>query len=1097
MEARAVSHPTVDVLRALGAGKLDDAAVEPVLAHLDTCADCQAQLTALSDDGFLAHLRAAHGRSTGVPAAKLPRVPTKVEIAASDILPELRNHPQYEVLRELGRGGMGVVYLARNKLMDREEVLKVVNQQLLGQHGAAERFLREIRSAAKLNHPNIVTAYTTLQAGDLLIFAMEYIVGDDLAKVVKAQGPLPVPNACFYIHQAALGLQHASEKGMIHRDIKPGNLMLAREGKKHIVKILDFGLAKATRERGTEHDLTGDNKMLGTPDYIAPEQALDATHADIRADIYSLGCSLYYLLTGRAPFKAKSLFELLQAHMSTTATPVHELRPDVPTALSAVVAKMMAKEPAQRYQTPADVAKALAPFVKGSAEALPAERAASGLDPWATVTATPDAKIGSGVETVSPGRRQETMVEKPAPLVQLSPDMARLGPSGTLGGRKLLIGAGIGVGVLLMLVLGTALVVGGVLMLRTKDGTIVLDRLPADAIVIEGESIILKQKEEGKDIEISVVPGKHKLQIKHPDFKIQTEEFTLAVRDKHSIHVKLERPEKAPNKAGRDEGGPPLAADALIREMLFVPVPKGTFWMGWASGKKESKQVTITEDFELAAYTVTQEQWQTVMKENPSYFSRQGKGSDKVAEVSDADLKRFPVESVSWDDVQKFLQKLNAGQTGRGWRYRLPKEAEWEYACRNAVQTKEECSFHFYFAKGTNDLSSNEANFVGNKPAGNGAKGKSLGRTTTVGSYGGNKLGLYDMHGNVWQLCDDLWDAAGSDRVIRGGSWNCIGLLCRAEIRGRNAPSYRGDGGLGFRLARVPSGEIKELPPQQKGTFWMGGGSYLDVAAKQLKFREPTDQVTIANDFELAAYTVTQGQWEAVIGINPSNFSRKGKGSEAVKDVTDADLKRFPVESVSWEDVQKFLQSLNEREKGKGWKYRLPTEAEWEYGCRGAATDRAECSFDFYLAKPTNDLSWGEANFASEFQVGNGTKGKSLGRPTMVGKYTANKLGLHDMHGNVLQWCEDLRKTGNRGISGRQLVRLRLGRPAWPGRKRLRLPAADAQLQRGLPPCPSSVRRQGIRQWPSATSQASQRSPLARSSRVPRRRTDCCTTCAA
>ncbi len=279
--------------------------------------------------------------------------------------PELRDHPQYEGLRELGRGGMGVVYLAKNKLMNRAEVLKVVNPQLFKQPGLEERFLREIRAAAQLRHPNIATAYAALQIGDLLVLAMEYVEGDNLAQVVKARGPLPVVNACYYVQQTALGLQHAFEKGMVHRDIKPSNLILAREGKKHIVKILDFGLAKATREKElTGYALTGTGQVLGTPDFMAPEQAEDAARADIRADIYSLGCTLYFLLTGRPPFQAKSLYGLLHAHAATPATPLDEVRKDVPAELAAVVAKMMAKDPAQRYQKPVGVAQALGPFVR-------------------------------------------------------------------------------------------------------------------------------------------------------------------------------------------------------------------------------------------------------------------------------------------------------------------------------------------------------------------------------------------------------------------------------------------------------------------------------------------------------------------------------------------------------------------------------------------------------------------------------------------------------------------------------------------------------------------------------------------------------------
>ena len=221
--------------------------------------------------------------------------------------------PGYEVLGELGRGGMGIVYLARNVLMDRREVLKVVNKELLDKPGVAERFLREIRSAAMLRHNNVVQAYSAIQAGELLLFAMEYVDGEGLDRVVQRQGPLPIPYACHYISQAALGLQHAHEHQMVHRDVKPQNLILSRQGKKHVVKVLDFGLAKAKREGEAVTELTGVGAMMGTPTYMAPEQAQDAASADIRADIYSLGCTLYFLLTGAPPFTGKSAFAILQA----------------------------------------------------------------------------------------------------------------------------------------------------------------------------------------------------------------------------------------------------------------------------------------------------------------------------------------------------------------------------------------------------------------------------------------------------------------------------------------------------------------------------------------------------------------------------------------------------------------------------------------------------------------------------------------------------------------------------------------------------------------------------------------------------------------
>src|SRR5438876_11157105 len=175
---------------------------------------------------------------------------------------------------------MGVVYKAEHLLMERPVALKVIGQRLIGDASAVERFRREVRSAARLTHPNIVTAYDAEQAGDTHFLVMEYVEGMSLDRWVTEHGPLPAAEACHYAHQAALGLQHAFEKGMVHRDIKPHNLILSREGKRPVVKILDFGLAKATREKGLELGLTGTGQMMGTPEYIAPEQALDAAKAD-------------------------------------------------------------------------------------------------------------------------------------------------------------------------------------------------------------------------------------------------------------------------------------------------------------------------------------------------------------------------------------------------------------------------------------------------------------------------------------------------------------------------------------------------------------------------------------------------------------------------------------------------------------------------------------------------------------------------------------------------------------------------------------------------------------------------------------------------
>jgi serine/threonine protein kinase len=311
-----------------------------------------------------------------------------------------------------------VVYLARNKQMDRLEVLKVVNRALLDRPGTVERFLREIRSAAALEHKNVVRAYACLQVGKLLALVMEYVEGEDLAHLVDRRGPLSISSACSSVIQAACGLQEAHNKGMVHRDIKPQNLLLSRKLKE--VMILDFGLAKVASEKAVEQGLTAAGKMLGTPGYVAPEQILDAAKADIRADIYSLGCTLYYLVRGHPPFDAPSLFVLLQAHQFLDARPLNEERPDVPPELAAVVAKMMAKEPAKRYQQPIEVAQALAPFIKPGgkksaagpspslSQRVAAEEAASAKDspvakdPKVRRASTPGATVGGKDERSAP-----------------------------------------------------------------------------------------------------------------------------------------------------------------------------------------------------------------------------------------------------------------------------------------------------------------------------------------------------------------------------------------------------------------------------------------------------------------------------------------------------------------------------------------------------------------------------------------------------------------------------------------------------------------------------------------------------------------------
>jgi formylglycine-generating enzyme required for sulfatase activity len=244
--------------------------------------------------------------------------------------------------------------------------------------------------------------------------------------------------------------------------------------------------------------------------------------------------------------------------------------------------------------------------------------------------------------------------------------------------------------------------------------------------------------------------------------------------------------------------------------MHFVNVPSGTFWKGGSGGKRSSDQVQATvqptvQSFQLGVYEVTQGQWQLLMEDNPSCFSRGKVGSDAVAKIPDAELYQNPVENVSWDDIKEFMKRLNYKEKNSRYTYRLPTEDEWEFACRGGATSQEDCSFDFYFEddKPSIDLAADKANFNGNFPLGNAPKMKSLGRPTKVGSYPANALGIYDMHGNVWEWCDDLYNG-GPNRVSRGGGWGNRAMHCRATTRNWNPPESR-DYDLGFRVARVPS----------------------------------------------------------------------------------------------------------------------------------------------------------------------------------------------------------------------------------------------------------------------------------------------------
>jgi eukaryotic-like serine/threonine-protein kinase len=282
----------------------------------------------------------------------------------------------YQILERLGEGGMGRVFKVRHLRLCKLVALKVIRPERVTDPVASARFLREIQAAARLAHSNVVLVFDTGEADGVPYYAMQYVPGTDLARLVKQRGPLPVAQACNYVSQAAHGLQHIHESGMVHRDIKPSNLMVtaappaadpaaSTRSAPDVVKICDLGQARLCEEAedGPRRPaLTQLGVVMGTADYMAPEQAVNSREADIRSDIYGLGCTLYFLLTGRPPYPGGTALEKLMRHQLEDPEPVERLRPDVPPGVAAVLRRMMARQPSERYQTPAEVAAALAPF---------------------------------------------------------------------------------------------------------------------------------------------------------------------------------------------------------------------------------------------------------------------------------------------------------------------------------------------------------------------------------------------------------------------------------------------------------------------------------------------------------------------------------------------------------------------------------------------------------------------------------------------------------------------------------------------------------------------------------------------------------------
>lgn len=606
----------------------------------------------------------------------------------------------YRILDLVGEGGMGRVYRALHTRLGREVALKVIRREKLANPLTVRRFRQEIQAVAQLSHPNVVMAFDADEAGGDHYLAMEFVDGVDLTKLVRDRGPLPIHIACDYVRQAALGLHHAYERGLVHRDVKPSNMIASKNGQ---VKVLDLGLAMLNEAPGGEEAarVTQEGFVIGTPDFLAPEQAQNPLHVDTRADIYALGATLFYLLTGKVPYEGANPTEKLMKHVTDPPPSLLKRMPNAPPQLNQLIFWLMAKDPNARPQTPLQVAAALAPFVPGAAGTFPQPVQPPPVSiPIPMQDPTGSSQIFRLPQSEAPARVRERIRSKSSSSTWL-------------------------VGIVAVVVVGVL----GYCLYRWA-----------------------LMPEPGPESEYTNPLGMKFVLLKPGSFKM---------------------------------GSPDSEAGRGIEEG-----PVGT--------------VTLENSFYIGVTEVTSGQYQQLMGKSPAWTAGRVRGGTE-----------WPVESVSWLEAQEFCKKLNERDRSRrrGWNYRLPTEAEWEYACRGGTETA--------FSFGAELLAEHGETVLFNPneiPEENEAKSKPARMPSKVRMGQPNPFGLYDMHGNVAEWCSDYYargypegsrtnptgPANGDLRTVRGGAFDEPANRARSAAR-RGVQAEIKDRSIGFRVVLAPA----------------------------------------------------------------------------------------------------------------------------------------------------------------------------------------------------------------------------------------------------------------------------------------------------
>ena len=683
---------------------------------------------------------------------------------------------------------MADVYTAEDESLGREVALKAVPPEFARDPERVERFRREVRAAARLSHPNIVTVYEFGRGDGLHFYTMALMPGGDLKALIRANPEGMAEDEARGVASAvARALNYAHRRGYVHRDVKPENILFGEEG---TPQLTDFGIARAM---GSGTRMTATGMSIGSPHYMSPEQAR-GLEVDGRSDLYSLGVVFYEMLTGRLPFDSADTFAVAYSHIND---PVPELPRDL-AGWQPVVERLLAKFPEDRYTTAGELAQVLA------AEAL--------LPPLPTR----EVSVRQEVESERRSDKGTTRVKLESNPV-LGGDALLVVETTPSGAQVLVDDQPVGKTPLERSDLRTGM--RAVTLLHPHYETVRLaDRKFEDGVVLRLERVLKRRvgrltvmatprqtwvEVEGKrmagatPVTLEDLPaGRVQVRLGAPDHRPSVVEVEIPNNGLVRLERELEPIAQLAPTLEREAPVVTVTTGQEIRvfdRMEFVWVPAGEFLMGATrylakDNEKPVTRVRISRGFFLGKYEVTQWQWEAVMGSNPSHFRQ--------------DSRDRPVESVSWNEVQTFVRKLN--QREENGKYRLPTEAEWEYAARAGTDS-DTYAGNITEPRGNDPVLNRIAWYHEN----------SEGQTQPVGKNAPNGFGLHEMLGNVWEWVGDWYGAypggavtnpkgpdSGSTRVARGGSWGNFAWHCRSGLRRGLGPGNR-IGYLGFRLLRM------------------------------------------------------------------------------------------------------------------------------------------------------------------------------------------------------------------------------------------------------------------------------------------------------